>query len=182
MSKVYIGAMFTNKQNSKFIVVSKTDLPKYYVVKFESGYTTTASDSNIMYGKVKDYFYPSVYGKGYLGAVHKIPQRGESLLRRKYDLWANMLKRTSGRYQEAETYKDVQVTPEWLNFSVFSAEIELVEGYEKWVLDSSLHLDKDLSQQRLYSRSTCKFITISENTKECLNRRWKAKAGPNDPS
>lgn len=174
MSKVYIGAKFTNKQNATFTVVEKTQQPKYWVVEFESGYKTTASDSNIPYGKVKDYHSPTVYGRGYLGSACRIPQRGDSLMRRKYDLWANMLKRTCGRYREADTYSDVQVSPDWLNFSVFQIEIESVEGYQAWLEDSSMCLDKDLAKQRLYSRATCKFISLAENSSEASLRRWDA--------
>lgn len=174
MSKIYIGAKFKNKQGSEFTIVSKTDVPHYWVVVFPSGYSTTAKDSNIPYGKVKDYFAPSVYGKGFLGAACRIPQRGDSLLRKKYDLWANMLKRTSGKYREAEAYKDVQVTPEWLNFSIFQIEIESVEGYEAWLQSTTMCLDKDLSEQKLYSRATCKFISLEDNSKESADRRWAA--------
>jgi hypothetical protein len=173
MSKIYIGAKFTNKQNATFTVIEKTDIPHYWVVAFDSGYTTTAKDSNIPYGKVKDYFTPTVYGKGYLGSACRIPQRGDSLMRKKYDLWANMLKRTSGKYREKSTYFNVQVTPEWLNFSIFQIEIESVEGYDAWLNDTKMCLDKDLTQQKLYSRATCKFITASENTLESLKRRWE---------
>jgi len=172
MSKIFIGARFTNKQEGSFTVLSKTDIPHYWVVQFDSGFTTTAKDSNIPYGKVKDYTLPTVYGMGYLGAVCKIPQRGDSLLRKKYDLWANMLKRVCGRYREAKSYVDVQVTPEWLNFSVFQLEIESVDGYEAWEKDSTMCLDKDLSKQRLYSRATCKFITLEENSREASTRMW----------
>ncbi len=172
MSKIYIGAKFENKQNAVFTIIAKTDVPHYWVVIFESGYTTTAKDSNIPYGKVKDYYSPTVYGIGYLGSACRIPQRGDSIMRKKYDLWANMLKRVCGRYKEAETYKDVQVTPEWLNFSVFQIEIESVEGYEAWLQDTTLCLDKDLSKQKLYSRATCKFISLEENTRESALRRW----------
>ena len=174
MSKIYLGAKFKNAQGSEFTVISKTTVPHYWVVSFESGYTTTAKDSNIPYGKVKDYFSPSVYGKGFLGAACRIPQRGDSIMRKKYDLWANMLKRTSGKYREATTYADVEVTPEWLNFSVFQIEIESVEGYEAWLQDTSMCLDKDFHKQRLYSRATCKFISLEENSSESANRYWAA--------
>lgn len=177
MSKIYIGAKFKNKQDSIFTVTEKTDIPHYWVVVFDSGYTTTAKDSNIPYGKVKDYTIPTVYGIGYLGAACRIPQRGDSLMRKKYDLWANMLKRVCGRYREAETYKDVQITPEWLNFSTFQIEIESVEGYEAWLQDSTMCLDKDLAQQKLYSRATCKFISLEENTREASHRRWGTNSG-----
>lgn len=173
MSKIYIGAKFKNKQGSEFSVVGKTDIPHYWVVQFQSGFTTTAKDSNIPYGKVKDYTVPTVYGIGYLGAACRIPQRGDSVMRKKYDLWANMLKRICGRYKEAKTYYDVQISPEWLNFSVFQIEIESVEGYEAWLQDSTMCLDKDLSNQRLYSRTTCKFISLEENSSESSKRRWK---------
>jgi hypothetical protein len=172
MSKIYIGAKFKNSLGYEFIVIEQTNDPKYWVVKFASGYVATAKNSNIPYGKVKDYWAPSVYGKGFLGAMCNIPKRGDSLLRKKYDLWANMIKRTSGKYREAKTYAGVEVAPEWLNFSVFQIEIESVEGYEAWVKDSTLCLDKDLSGQRLYSRATCSFIPLVENTREAANRRW----------
>ena len=172
MSKIYIGATFKNKQEQLFTVTGTTTDPRYYEVTFESGYKTTASISNIPYGKVKDYWRPSVYGVGYLGASCRIPQREASLLRRKYDLWANMLKRVYGGYRENETYKDIQVSPEWLNFSVFQIEIESVEGYEAWLSDTTYCLDKDLTGQKLYSRATCKFIPLSENSRESSIRRW----------
>ena len=52
-----------------------------------------------------------------------------------------------------------------------------VEGYEKWEKDSSMHLDKDIKGNgtKVYSLDTCKFITISENTRDALNRRWGKK-------
>jgi len=177
MSKIYIGAKFKNKQDKEFTVVSKTDVPSYWVVTFESGYTTAAKDSNIPYGKVKDYLEPTVYGLGYLGAACRIPQRGDSLMRKKYDLWANMLKRVCGRYREAKTYHDVQVTPEWLNFTVFQIEIESVEGYEAWTKDTTMCLDKDFHNQRLYSRATCKFIPCEDNSRESATRRWGTDSG-----
>lgn len=172
MSKIYLGAKFKNTAGHIYTVVAKAGEPKYWIVEFDSGFKTSARDTNIPYGKVKDYFSPSVYGVGFLGAACRIPQRGDSLLRKKYDLWANMLKRVYGGYREAETYKDVEVTPEWLNFSVFQVEIESVKGYEAWLLDSSMCLDKDLSKQRLYSRATCKFISLEENSQEAAFRKW----------
>ena len=50
--------------------------------------------------------------------------------------------------------------------------IHLVEGYELWEKDSSMNLDKDLSGERVYSLTTTKFITSTENAKLANQKRW----------
>ena len=175
MSRYTIGAVFTNNQGSAYTITAKATEPRYWHVRFESGFTTVAKETNILYGKVKDYTHPTVYGVGYLGAAIRIPGRDEgSLLRRKYDLWANMLKRVYGGYPDTwgADYSDVQVAPEWHSFAAFALELEDVVGYEAWVLDSHMCLDKDLARKRLYSRGTCKFVTCAENLSEASTRRW----------
>lgn len=179
LSKYYIGAEFTNRSESKFTIIDKCIEPRYWKVRFETGYVTVAKEPNILYGKVKDYFLPSVYGIGYLGSSQKIPQRESgTLLRAKYDLWANMLKRCYGGYKDSwnADYNHIEVHPQWLNFCVFAQEIEEVRGYEAWLQDTTLCLDKDLSGKFLYSKNTCVFITNAENLSEAGLRRW-AKMG-----
>ena len=85
-----------------------------------------------------------------------------------------MLKRCYGGYRDHwdADYSDVDVHPQWLNFCVFAQEIEEVEGYEAWVKDTSLCLDKDLAGTRLYSKNTCKFISNAANLSEASTRRW----------
>lgn len=175
MSKVYVGAEFVNNQGSRFVIVSKCAEPRYWVVRFDSGFVATAKDTNIPYGKVKDYYKPSVYGVGYIGSAMRIPARESgTLVRRVYDVWANMLKRTYGAYTDHwnADYSDVQVCAEWHNFTFFLQDIQRVPGYEAWLQDSTICLDKDLARGRLYSRSTCKFITNVENLSEASLRRW----------
>lgn len=175
MSRYTIGATFTNNQGCTYTITAKAAEPRYWQVRFTSGFTTVAKETNILYGKVKDYLHPSVYGVGYIGAAIKIPGRSvDNILRRKYDLWANMLKRALGTYTDAwnADYSDVLVAPEWFNFCTFAVEIEDVAGYEAWVLDSRMCLDKDLARKRLYSKGTCKFVTNAENLSEASLRRW----------
>ena len=169
MSKYTIGAKFLNRQGSEFTLVCHEGGP-YWTVQFESGYKTVAKTQNIIYGKVKDYLRPSVYGMGYIGSGMKIPTRvsGE-LSRRHYDLWANMLKRVTSE----RGYEDVSVHSTWCNFTVFNAEITELDGYSDWLLDSTgYHLDKDISGSRTYSKSTCAFVPAAVNLSDAANRRW----------
>lgn len=179
MSRFYVGAEFINNQGCKFKLIKRAQEARYWVVQFESGYVTTAKDSNIPYGKVKDYFTPTVYGVGYLGSSRRIPARKYgTTIRKKYDLWANMLKRVYGGYREAwnADYTDVEVCPTWHNFTTFANEIEEVPGYEAWLEDTTMCLDKDLAGRRLYSKNTCKFISNAENLSEASTRRWRTLA------
>ena len=171
MSKVYIGATFMSNMTGEFKVVAKANEPRYWVVKFlQTGYETVAKETNIPYGKVKDYMYPTVYGKGYLGACIRKPKG--TLERRVYDLWANMLKRVY--CEHSGQYKNVEVDPAWYNYLVFKQDIQDLEGYSAWLEDTTMCLDKDLIDRsaRLYSRSTCKFVSLSENCSEAANHRW----------
>lgn len=169
MSKYTIGAKFKNRQGSTFTLVRHEGGP-FWTVRFESGYETVAKTQNIVYGKVKDYLRPSVYGVGYIGSGMRIPTRESGdVVRKHYDLWANMLKRTT----QERGYEDVTVHPAWHNFTTFNSEITTLEGYSDWLLDSAgYHLDKDLSGSRTYSKSTCRFIPASDNLSDASNRRW----------
>lgn len=151
---------------------------KRAVVRFvESGYTCNIQLSNLPTGKVKDRRQPTVYGVGYLDTDITIPQRGESIVRRIYDLWANMLKRCYGDRDSRNWsyYKDVTVDKRWHSFKQFMSTIHMVEGYELWEKDSSMHLDKDLSGSQVYSLTTTKFMTNSENARLACQKRWHGK-------
>lgn len=169
MSKYCIGAKFENRQGSVFTLIKSEGGP-FWTVRFDSGYETVAKTQNIVYGKVKDYYRPSVYGLGFIGSGMRIPTReSRDTIRRHYDLWANMLKRVT---REAG-YEDVTVHPAWCNFTVFNVEITTLDGYSDWLLDSTqYHLDKDLSGARTYSKSTCSFIPATTNLSEAACRRW----------
>ena len=76
-----------------------------------------------------------------------------------YDVWTNMLKRCSEKWQERQpTYKGCSVTEEWLTFSVFKNWMEAQE----W---EGLQLDKDLliEGNKVYSPETCVFVSQTVN-------------------
>lgn len=145
-------------------------------IKFvETGWVANVQTTNIKQGKIRDFRKPTVYGVGYLDTDIKIPMRGNGIVRRMYDLWANMLKRCYGGYKTC--YQGCTVDVRWHSFKNFMNSLPQIEGYEKWEKDSSMHLDKDIKGNgtKVYSLDTCKFITGSENTIESLNRRWGKK-------
>lgn len=151
----------------------KTKHPRAVIQFVETGTVIDIQTCNIKAGKFEDFMKPTVYGVGFMGSPIRIPDRGSnSIIRRIYDLWANMLKRAYGNYKTS--YVGCRVDPRWHNFTTFLNTIHEVEGYEDWEKDSSMHLDKDIKKGNcgVYSRDHCKFVSATENAVDSLKRRW----------
>lgn len=151
--------------------------PRIVVEVLKTGTVLDIQQGNLTLGKFNDYRTRTVYGVGYIGSSIVIPDRGEpSLIRRIYDLWANMLKRSYGGYSSCGTYTDVTVDPRWHSFTNFLSTLHKVPGYAEWEKNLlPLSLDKDIRGRgkRLYSLDTCMFVSPSDNTREVLFRRWR---------
>lgn len=142
----------------------------------ESGWVANVQLSNIPQGKIKDKRKPTVYGVGYLDTNLTIPQRGsDSYIRKVYDLWCNMLKRCYTPHADFLYYKDVVVDKRWHSFRHFLGTIHLVRGYNEWVKDSSMHLDKDLNNSRIYDINSCVFMDRFSNAYLASMKRWHGK-------
>lgn len=156
--------------------------PRVVIKILKTGTVLDVQQGNIPLGKFKDYREPTVYGIGYLGSNIQIPDRGQpNILRRIYDLWANMLKRAYGGYKSCYSYSDVRVDPRWHNFTNFLNTIVKVPGYHRWEKnEETMSLDKDskFPDKRLYSLDTCVFVSIGENTRESSKRRWRGRSVP----
>ena len=146
--------------------------PRVTIQFIESGWVGNVQSTNIAAGKVKDYREKTVYGVGYLDTDLKIPMRGDSVIRRVYDLWANMLKRCYGGYDTC--YKGCTVDKRWHSFKNFLNSVQNLEGYERWERGEDMHLDKDIKCKgnKVYSADTCMFVTAHDNVVDALNRRW----------
>lgn len=99
--------------------------------------------------------------------------------KRIYTLWFDMLRRCYDETQlarkQGKTYVNVIVCERWHYLKNFAEDISKLDGYDRWLLGNSMALDKDLSVQvatKIYSPTTCKFITEEENIKE-MNKRCK---------
>lgn len=147
------------------------------VIRFlETGYVANVQCTNIASGKIKDHRKRTVYGVGYLGSSLRVPPRESgSIIRRLYDLWANMLKRVYGGYDSS--YVDVSVDVRWHSFEVFMSTVIDVPGYDKWERGENVVLDKDIKVpgSRTYSRDTCLFVSPSENSSDSSKRRWASR-------
>lgn len=153
--------------------------PRLVIEILATGTVLDVQQGNLKAGKFTDYMERSVYGVGYLGSNISIPNRKyNTIIRRVYDLWANMLKRAYGGYKTC--YKGATVEKRWHNFTNFLNTIHLVDGYDRWEKGENMRLDKDIKSGgkcREYSVENCIFVTPTENVSEMLKRRWH---GTND--
>jgi hypothetical protein len=109
-------------------------------------------------GDVKNLFYPSIFGIGFLGA-DEYKKAINGIHTREYYTWKNMLKRCYDvKYKERNpTYKDVTICEEWHNFQNFATWFE--ENYNPEIMQG-WHLDKDIlfKGNKIYSTKTCCFV------------------------
>lgn len=109
-------------------------------------------------GNIKNPYYPSIYGKGYLGVgIYKPTNKGK--MNKSYHIWHDMLERCydEKHHLEHPSYVGCSVDNSWLCFQVFAKWHE--ENYQD-LNNIKLELDKDLmiKGNKLYSPNTCKLI------------------------
>lgn len=170
-SKYSQGTIINTKLGEVEILKNLGTRPTRLIIRFvATGYITECRATNLVSNKVKDHRLPSVYGVGYLDGIRIQPIGTEQ--RRIYNLWANMLKRAYGGYDSA--YEDVTVDPAWHSFKTFLNTFSDIPNYQDFLDGKDVHLDKDLRvpENRMYSLSTCQFISAKENVDAARNKRW----------
>lgn len=132
-----VGDVYKTDQGDLSIRVILNDME--VVARFlNTGFTTLATKSNIISGKVKNKMLPTVYGVGFLGAG----KHSHSSNKTAYNKWRSMLSRC---YNPVDTgYKrygerGVFVCKDWHNFQNFA---EWYSGYKK--KEDGWNLDKDI--------------------------------------
>ncbi len=147
---------------------------KRVLVRFvESGYTGFTTMMNIKAGEVKDRLKPTVCGVGYVG--DGCPVKGEER-RKLYLVWRNMLIRLTDRIK-FPTYANVEICPSWYCFSNFANDVITLPGYERFMSERDISLDKDIlsGERKRYSRETCQWISKADNTIQMVKDREQAK-------
>lgn len=139
------------------VVVSYRSASNVTVKFVDTGYITTTKLCHVASGCVKDRFCPSVFGAGFIGdGPYKSTKD-----RKAYQTWCGMLERCyCDKYQsKVPTYVGCSVSSDWLNFQSFASWF--YDNYE-----DGLHIDKDILVRgnKIYSRSTCKFVTAKDNS------------------
>ena len=155
---VEIGQIFsTSHGECKVIAYTGYDA---VTVEFSDGYTKETQVSQLKTGKVRNPYFKSVLGIGFLGeGVH--PASDENGSTPAYRVWISMLARCYHEKQQIKqpSYIGVIVCEEWHNFQNFAEwyENNRVEG---WVLDKDLLSGED----KIYSPNTCCFVPVEINS------------------
>lgn len=166
--KYGIGKRFVNNQGTPFEIVRKCteDSDYRYIVFFDDyGVEIRVSVSSICNGSVKNPYEPIVVGVGYIGiGKNKPTEDGKNT--RKYQLWADMLRRAYDiKYHERRpTYKDVVVDEKLFDFQYFCQVIENIPFWnEKDENGRYYNLEKDIFSVKRYDENTIVFVPLSIN-------------------
>lgn len=153
-----IGEQNYNTNGQLMTIIDYVD-NRTVTVRFEdTGKTKICEYKKFKDGKVKDRFYPIVYGKGFLGNTTSMKADGSGK-KKSYKVWNSMLMRCYDEkiHKTRPTYIDCNVCGEWLCY----------ENFEKWfdenyyeIQNEKMVLDKDilLKGNRVYSPDTCVFV------------------------
>jgi len=178
MAENIVRKRFKSNTTNEFTVLKKSN-EKYgreflYEIEFDEvngvNYQRLALRTNIIKGEVKNPFYISVHGIGYLGNATK---KGSDLI---YNRWKSVLKRCyEPNHKSYRWYgaKGVKVSENWLCFENFLHDFKLLEGYDEDNL-KNLELDKDIKipGNKIYSFETCMLVSKEENFNDMIKRNY----------
>ena len=149
MSKVRVGSTFRSKGFGEFKIIEDLFNGRMRVRFSGTGFEANPTVSNIIRGKVKDYYYPNAFGVGFLGAK---PSKEDSVAR---NAWQDLMKRAYSKKWEKKypTYKGVTTIKAWHDFREF----------RRWFILNhrpDYHLDKDLLKpgNKVYGPKTCVYL------------------------
>lgn len=168
---VSVGDVFNSNSCGKFTVISVESFKRVKVVFNNTGYECYARCDSVEKGTIKDKLHPSVHGVGFVGVGEfKTSSKGKN--NKAYLTWQRMLGRCyDSNNASSSYYKDCSVDPEWHNF----------QNFAKWFYDNypdtnqEIHLDKDIKIKgnKVYSKETCKLVTLSENVSHAKAKHFK---------
>lgn len=160
-----IGEVFSSTKSGRFTIIQYKGSGKFLVKFIETGYQKLVAIKEILNGKIKDPYYPSIYGVAYTGeGVYPISyyRNGKKANTPAYEVWIGKLKNCYGTSKSNHLYDDVQFCKEWLCFQNFAKWFyEQVNIYGK-----GGSVDKDLLflGNREYSPYTCAYVPPAVNS------------------
>ena len=112
----------------------------------------------------RDYYEKNDKG-GYLGAPLEVLNE-DPIHSKTQALWYNMLSRVN----DSDFYKNISISPRWLNYFNFMTDIRCIPNFMKWVKQNSdYEIDKDYFGSEIYSRNTV--IFVPKNVNQLLIRK-----------
>ncbi|AUG84882.1 hypothetical protein Athena1_0027 [Vibrio phage Athena1] len=168
------GFRFSTNRNGDSVVTKYVSHKEVYVKFIDTGFERKTSSVEIKRGTVKDLMKRSIFGVGFIGGVrHKAKINGS--LTDPYVCYSSMMARCySPRYQKGKpSYTGCTVCEEWHNFQNFADWY-----YENYPDDGGRYeLDKDslVDGNKIYSPSTCTFISGAENSIKAHAKSYRFK-------
>lgn len=169
-----VGSIHDTNSHGKVEVLAYYGAFEVIVEFIDTGFVIKTFAAGIRRGQVKDKYKPTVYGIGFFGEGDHV-----SSIKRKpnpaYKSWQAMLQRCyDEKYQLFRpTYVGCSVCSEWHNFQNFANWFN-----DNYPVDGGKYqLDKDIKVKgnKIYSPSTCLFVTLKENTIEASAKKHKLK-------
>lgn len=162
----FIGKIIESKNYGKFKVIQivrieniNKNRPIFEIEFLETGYKTLSQLGAIQTRQIRDPYKKVKYGVACVGKIGKHHYL--------YNRWCCMISRCYNPKDTAYSRyggQGIFVCNEWLCFEKFIKEAVLVKGFnEQLVKINKLQLDKDKSGGKIYSKSTCEWVTPSEN-------------------
>lgn len=134
------------------------------IVEFNDSrkYVATVSAGNLLKGRVKNPYYPNVFGVGYIGVGPYAASIGRNHTT-SYKAWKAMMMRCycEKSLSRNARYDGCYVCDEWLDFQVFS---EWYVEHEHYDLGYSLDKDLLVPGNKVYSPSTCSLVPQELNS------------------
>lgn len=173
LRKSLIGFESVNNQGSEFTVIKDMKETKngykLYMVEFSTGSKGVFDSKSIKRGCIKDKFYPSICGVGFIGNTSFKENKQE------YNIWSDMIHRCYNKKHHSYVRyggRDVSVCERWHCFESFLQDLPRVNGFDKTkFLNGELELDKDKSGGGIYSLELCEFLTVKENHNLAINKQ-----------
>lgn len=166
-----VGETKVNNEGSIMKIVEYNSSKDIWVeFQDEHKYRKHSNYDNFKKGAIKNPYFISVYGVGYIGE----PTRDYS--KREIMLWRDMLGRCYSvkRLERCSSYEEATVCERWLCFANFLEDLPLIEGYELWRdnPNQGIALDKDIKGNgtKIYCLEHCSFISNEDNLRERLDR------------
>lgn len=190
LEKAHIGKRYKTNCGNTCTIIRRVPDEKYAdlveAIFDGTGFRKISRLPNFKNGKIKDPYYPSESGIGYLGeGYEKMMKSDKALFDKLYDRWRNMLRRcydetSSGYYKYGKV--GVHVCDRWHNLSNYIFDIIQLPGFDRTkVLNGEISLDKDKLQMnepnKQYSPETCVWLTYTEQV-PYTNRPMVFKAHP----
>lgn len=153
----------------KFLKIIEYNNSSNVLIEFQDKikFRNTVRWSNVIKGKVRNPYYPSVYGVGIIGDKYPISYDNGGKLYKEYDIWHAMLCRCFDNKlkDRCPTYKDVTCCDEWLLYENFYEWLHSQENFEKWFNNRNWHLDKDIliKGNKIYSPENCCLVPQNIN-------------------